>query len=258
MSQIAHKHSFDFLASCFWAFYEGKKADIERAKSETIRESLANLDKIRYKNGNIFDTLGLTREEFKKSFVEPYQGLSGQKLIIISHLQNLFSAMGNYKIEITPIENALDWTFVNIADLDLFNIWKSGYSHGVIRDPARHMPCHQCLYCGRVDADELGTFSKHHKKWFCCVKSCQGVDGMLSEHDEKCCTRLWRTTKSNLLRRLNRNYENKNKVLELFKNFCEERYLANSANPPIRNWASHYIFGCKKAYWLKDFDAKTL
>lgn len=256
MARITHKYNYDFLAPSFLKFYKEKQEKLQKTQSKFIRDSVVYISEMKVGENPGYDAflqeLGLTREQFEIDYIEPYKRLDYQKALTVSHLQNLLLASKGYKFQVasTELDAALGWTLVNIIDLGLFEIGNLAHLSGLYYHPAQHSPCHQCLYCGRVDGDELGRFSKHHDKWFCCLESCLDIDGKCGEHGN-CCTTKWRTIKSSFIRRLNRNYASKEKTIRVFVDFCEERYHLNARNPFIRPWISHRLEGCKGTAMLK-------
>lgn len=250
MPVIPRKHDYRFLAPYFLEFYKALASKGVAVKREMTQNSWDHFDALAEKKGAIVDNLmpglGLTREQFEADFIRPYEKLDCEKAITLSHFQNLWLAGKDYRFQVIPTQPsdpALSWLVVDIMDLGLFNVLSLVGLDGLQLHPALHLPCHQCIYCGRIDGDELGKFQKNREKWFCCLKSCLGVAGKVEEH-AGCCTREWRKIKSTLIRCLNRNYGSREKVIEVFKKFCKDRYSANAMKPPIRPWIIHQHQGC--------------
>lgn len=205
-------------------------------------------------------TLDFTEEEFIKKFVEPYKGYNLEELEIIAKEQTRLSPAHLGKIVLFNVNigkqthyNAIEWTMINIAELNLdgldflklreddFEDYCNNYIEHKYYDTMLFlkdftiMPENQCHFCGQPDKDTTGS-SFNLKRKFCHLSTCTVNDANLDGHDEDCCFRRWKTIKkyyrqklkrimkSTMIKTLN---DKEERVREIFWNFCEERYKTN-------------------------------
>lgn len=205
-------------------------------------------------------TLDFTEEEFIKKFVEPYKGYNLEELKIITKEQTRLSPAHLGKIILFDVKigkqthyNAINWTMINIAELNLYGLDFLKLSEDKFEDycdesaEQKHydnmdflhtfttMPKNQCHFCGQPDKDSIGKhFSKRRK--FCHLKECAEGEPNIYYHEEGCCFRKWKTIKKHYRQKLKRIMESnmiktleekEEKAREIFWDFCEERYKEN-------------------------------
>lgn len=232
-------YDFSYLSQPFYEFYDAKQmhhGDNFIATQESIEYQLSEHEAL-------FKKIGITQEEFEIRFLKGYYDLITEgeytEEVLSEIIQILSTIVGkslifHHKLPIEPFSlslnrekdqfaNALDWTYIQIRELKL-----KGLDFGLLDAavPEDDEPLYQCIFCGRLDEDVAGRkFNKKRK--YCHAKNCQETKSVNPEHHMDCCYGQWAGKKKGLIQTLKRHYKGRQKGIDAFNKFCEERYQEN-------------------------------
>lgn len=237
-----NKLNVSYLREDLKRFVSEKYAQIKAAQA--IETALNGLEERCYAQKpyaleTLCQELNLTRNELLERFISPWEALSAQQIEALSYYWNMVVCPGkNLLMEMTPTyeHQALQWTVVNVCELNLFDVFLKGENNAVlaIDDPItfhfwseeQMLPYLQCCYCGRLDEDNRGKLFKAKRLRFCHTLECTS-ESNANGHPSGCCYGEWRRLKLGLRLQIKRNQANVEKVRELFWQFCEKRYTEN-------------------------------
>lgn len=187
------------------------------------------------------DYLGLTKEQFRQAFLDPYLELASKNKLspgVLSKLADFQSKAIGHRREVllngeTPLVfkvepsstnylKALSWTVINVISLKLpgFELWQGDY------DIPNTLPERQCHYCGAMDSDKRDK-AFNQKLIYCHAVGCKNSSNPNPEEHKKCCYGQWGNIKKSFRQRLKRNADYKPEVIKIFIEFCNERLEEN-------------------------------
>jgi hypothetical protein len=239
MSKIVY-FDYEFLAGEFAHFWHTKKTAYWRQTSKYLSpESSEGLVLASSRHG-------ISKEEFIERFVQPFEGLSRIELTQALMILSSFSVKCfgeplefNASVPRGESQSALHWLLVQVLDLDLPGVNKVIQENSLIPiDCALFWgkgPVHQCLNCGRIDAQ----IRKYCHKPDCPKTISKNYDGpdpsSHGKHVEGCCFREFgqaKKTLKNALKLVAANnslqaQEKRREITRLFLEFCQHRYERN-------------------------------
>lgn len=231
-------YDFSYLSQPFYEFYDAKQMHHGNnfiATQESVEYQLSEHEAL-------FEKIGITQEEFEIRFLKGYYDLITEgeytEEVLSEIIQILSTIVGkslifHHKLPIEPFSlslnrekdqfaNALDWTYVQIRELNL-----NGFDLSLI-DPfvEEDEPIFQCHFCGCLDED-VGNRKFNKKRKYCHAKNCKEKKSVNPEHHMDCCYGQWAGKKKGLIQTLKRHYKGRQKGIDAFNKFCEERYQEN-------------------------------